>query len=310
MTVKIAAKPAASNPNPGAEYTDDEDTSNSEDTEDQDTDEEEEQNEEGDEEGEESETDEEESTDDSADDEEVEQHIDLKNVPPQLRDAAKAMLKSHTKAMQKVAKSVQDRVAAAEAKLQDEYSEVIVRATGFNKIVSLPEWKKFEEDVIRNRRPYGYSSEFRQNGKRSEEDDSSAPSGGKAITAESIMKELGPAIVNLIDERMAPDRKRQSDALWEDAEKNLPNFRKYKAAVTRTLTEHPSLTIKQAYTLVTGGKEDVQKEVKEGKEIAKKLPKTLKGGSGGGSKPLSEKTIESIDAALALAMREPSRRGG
>src|SRR5258706_11939051 len=103
MPGKIYAAPANSNPDTEVEDTEEseEEVEDSEDTETE--------NEEQSEEGEEEETDSEETEEEeeSTEESDEEQYIDLKNVPAQLQIAAKKMMASHTKAMQKVAAQVE-----------------------------------------------------------------------------------------------------------------------------------------------------------------------------------------------------------
>lgn len=315
MPGKISAAPANSNPNKNSQYTegDTDDTENE--TEGEDSQEEEVETEESSDE--ESDTSEDESSDDESEEDsdteeegeeetegqEKKPYIDVKSLPPQLREIGKRMLDSHTKAMAKIPKLVEEKME----ELQNAYSEVLVKASGFDKVVKIPGFDKFFEDA-QNGRGYGYSSDFRTSAKPKQEDDSSDSSDEK-VTTESLMKQLTPVIRKLITDEVGPIKKDSSKALWEDAEKNLPNFKLYKAKVTQIMLKHPSLSIPEAYSLATEGKEAVKKVVKESKEV-KKLPRTLKPG-GSGNRPLSEATVNSIDDALRLASRDHlNKRGG
>jgi hypothetical protein len=307
MPVKIDKAPAASNPDKEVDSKDtSEEEDTEEDTEDQEQGEEEDTSDETDEEDESTEEDDEK----VEDEDKVEQHIDLKTVPPQLREAAKRMLASHTKAMQKIPALVENAKKEVVAELQDAYSEVLVKASGFDKIIKLPAWEQFWDDMT-NGREYGHSSRFRENGKTKSEDDSSASDDGK-VSVQDLVKQLTPALRKMVEVELGPIKKERANALWSDAEKNLPNFKMYKAKVTEILLKYPDMPIEDAYTLAGGRKEAAAKATKDSKEIVKKLPKTLKpGGSGSDRKPLSDKTVNSIEQALALASRDIlSSRGG
>lgn len=247
---------------------------------------------------------EEEGESDTSGSEDKTQYLDLKTVPPQLQSAAKKMLASHTKTMQKLHKKYEDQLATKTQELQEEYSQVIVKGAGFDKIVKLPGWEKFWEDV-QNGNPYGYSSDFRKNGKdSSEEEDSSAEAGGKTLSADALAKSLMPSIRKMIDDAVGPFRTERANNVWADAEKNLPNFPKYKARVTEILTKHPTLSIQEAYERASEKdrvNDAVQKALKEAQETSKKIPKTLKPGTSGGKKEIDKKTVDSIDKALNLA---------
>jgi hypothetical protein len=306
---KIFSAPAASNPDKDAKAPEDTEEEDSSDTEDADA--------ENQEQGEEEESDDSEDTEDTDEEEEGtedtkeesdKQYIDLKSVPPQLQIAAKKMLASHTKAMQKVSTKVEEQVATKMEELNNAYSQVLVKAGGFDKITQLPAWEQFWDDM-QNGREYGYSSRFRANGKTEPEVDASAASEGK-VSVESIVKQLTPAIRKMIESEVGPIKKDHAKTLWDAAEK-LPNFKLYKAKVTEIMLKHPTLSLEEAYEMAGGRKEALNKVIKEDKEIIKKLPRTLKPGSGGGSgKPLSEKTVNSIEDALNLASRDLATRGG
>jgi len=264
----------------------------------------------------ESEEEEEEESDTSDEqEEETKQYLDLKSVPPQLQIAAKKMLASHTKTMQKLHKKYEGALTEKTQELQDKYSEVIVKGAGFDKIVKLQGWEKFWDDVS-NGHPYGYSSDFRKNGKdSSEEEDSSAEADGKTFSAEALAKRLMPSFRKMIEDAVGPIRQERAQNVWADAEKNLPNFKKYKAEVTSILTKHPTMSINDAYDKASEKdrmNEAVDKALKDAQETGKKIPKkTLKpGSSGGGRRELSKDTVDSIDKALSFAHRDLIGSGG
>lgn len=256
----------------------------------------------------ESESEEEEESDTSEEGEDKPQYLDLKNVPPQLQAAAKKMLATHTKTIQKLHKKYEEQLTLKTQELQEEYSQVIVKGAGFDKIIKLPGWEKFWEDV-QNGNPYGYSSDFRKNGKdSSEEEDSSAEAGGKTLSADALAKSLMPSIRKMIDDAVGPFRTERANNVWADAEKNLPNFPKYKARVTEILTKHPTLSIQDAYERASEKdrvNDAVQKALKDAQETSKKIPKTLKPGTAsGGKREIDKKTVDSIDKALNLARHD------
>lgn len=279
---------------------DSEDTSQEEDTEESDdsgTEEEEEKEEteeeleEGKEEGEE---------------EEPEQILDLTKVPPSLKEAARRMLSTQTKTLAKLKKNYEDQVANLEKEYGERYSDAIVKAKGFDNLTNLPVFKQFWNDY-ENNRPYGYSSEFRNN-KASNNSNDEEGSASPKLTTESILKELAPAIESIIDRKLEPMNRMSSRKIWEDAEKTLPNFSKYRAAITAKIADHPTLSIEEAYDLVSSKdreKAAASKAVKEASEAGKKIPKkTLKPGSSGSPKMVDRSTVKDINAALNLAFRE------
>lgn len=303
MPGKIDRAPAASNPDTNTDDSDE--TSEEEATEEEEV-EDQEQGEEETDESEETEEEEEESTEEESEEEvedESKQYIDLKTVPAQLQVAAKKMLASHTKAMQKASAKVEAEIERRTGELEQQYQQAIVQSAAFNKIITWPDWNKFYEDSQAGR-PYGYSSSFRSNGESKSKGDSSVESDGK-VSADSIMKELTPAILKIVNGAIDPIRQNSAKALWDSAEKNLPNFNKYRTQITSIMTQNPTLTLEQAYKLAKpdNDKEAVQKVIDDSKKIAKKLPKTLKP-SGGGSRPLSDKVVKSVDDALNLAKRD------
>jgi len=230
--------------------------------------------------------------------EDSEQYLDLKNVPAPLKSAAKKMLASHTKAMQKLQKQFEGKVTTLEQDMQDKYSEAIVKSAGWDKLTKIPEFVKWWE---------AYSSgtlESRPNRKNDSEEDESFAEDKKegGISEAKIAKIVNQAVAAAI----APYRNKEANDAWSDAEKNLPNFKKYKADVTSYLSRHPTLSIKEAYDFVSAKdreKEAVQKAMDEVKKTTKKIPKTLKSGSSGGKKDLDRSTIKSLDDAIAAARR-------
>jgi hypothetical protein len=282
------------------------DTSEEEDTEEEDSEDTEEE-----ESTETEESDEDEDEEDSEEDEsdsKTKQHIDLKKVPAELQEAAKRMLASHTKAMQRIPELIKQKVAEAEENLQVQYSSAIIKAKGFDNLTNLPMFKAFWADV-ENGRPYGFSSKFRKNGKSaSAEDDDSAnfDEGGK-FNEESFLSKLDERIARGIQSALGPIKEEKAKSAWKDAEDHLPNFNKYRAAVTAKLADHPTLSIAEAYDMVAG-KENVKakliEELRKAEEKGKKIPKkTLKPG-GSSAKKLTDATIKSIDDALSHARRD------
>lgn len=286
-----------------------EDTADTEDTESEDTSEEEsseeedtEDTEESSEEGEESEeTEEEESTEEDS----SEQIIDLKKVPPQLREIAKRMQASHTKAMQKVKSQFEGWKTSTEKELQEAYSAAIVKAKGFDQLTKLAQFQTFWADMEAGR-PYGYSSDFRKNTKSKSEDDSSTDSEGK-VDVESLMKQLTPVITKVVEDAVGPLRSVHISNQWKSAEENLPNFTKYKARITALISEHPTLSLEQAYKLAAPDEEvskKVSEALKKAKEDSKKVPRTtLKPGSSG-IKTLTTETVDDIGSAIRLASKK------
>jgi len=306
MPGKLYPAPANSNP--------DTNTDESEETEEstEDSEVENEEQDDAEEETDSEETEEEEESTDESDEGEVEgeeeQYIDLKAVPPQLQIAAKKMLASHTKAMQKVAVQVEE----AKQDLQNQYSQHVVKAAGFDRIIQLPGWENFYNDM-QNGKPYGYSSEFRNSTESSpptnKKGEASAPADGK-VNVDDIVQRLTPAISKMIERAIEPMKADRNRTLWADAEK-LPNFKLYKTKITELMTKHPTLSLQEAYEMAGGKNEAVNKALKDATAAAKKLPRPLKPGNSGGTKPLSEKVVNTIDDALNLASRELSgTRGG
>lgn len=287
---------------PDTDETETDDTSEEEDTEESDSD---------DTEGEE----EEEATEEETSDEEEEdseskpkQYLDLKKLPAELQEAGKRMLATHTKAMQAIPKLVEQKVAEAEQELQVKYSSAIIKAKGFDQLTNLPQFKKFWNDM-ENGKPYGYSSDFRKNGKVANTDDdfSAESKTGKGVDIDELTERLLPQMQKLVEQAVQPLRDDKNKSAWEQAEKNLPGFSKHRAAITAKLAEHPTLTLTEAYELVAGRDrvgDEVRNELKKAEERARKIPKkSLKPGSVG-TKPLTKDTIKSIDDALAHARKD------
>lgn len=297
---------------PDTEELESEDTSEEEDTEEESSENEEQEESTEDEESDESE---EETEEDDSTDSKTKQHIDLKRLPPELKEAGRRMLASHSKAMQRIPELIKQKVEEANVQLQQQYATAIVKAKGFDDLTNLADFKKFWEDV-EGGRPYGYSSMFRKNGKAAaSEDDFSAPSGDseKGTDINSIVESLMPRIASLIKAEVGPLKEEKAKSVWADAEKNLPNFNKYRAAITAKLSQHPTLTVADAYELVAGkdrAREETLAELRKAEEKSKKIPKrSLKPGSGG-TKPLSKGTIKSIEDALQHAKSDLTRASG
>lgn len=241
-------------------------------------------------------------TEDDSEEEDTEQILDLTKVPPQFKEVAKKMIATQNKWIEKTKKALEEE----KIKLNDEYSAQIVKAAGFDKLTKLQGFEQFWDDIS-NGREYGYSSKFRSNGKNTnEDDDDSSASGDGKLTADSLLNRLTPAIKKMIADEFAPLREKQAEDTWADAEKNLPNFKIYKARVSSILTKYPNMSIQEAYERASE-KDRMDAAIKaaleEAQKTGKKIPgKTLRpGASTSGKTGVDRKTIDSIDKALSAA---------
>lgn len=260
---------------------------------------------------------EEESTDDSDETEdgeeessETEQYLDLKSLPPQLREAGRRMLANHTKAMQRIPKLVQQKLSEAQDQLQVQYSAAIIKAKGFDDLVNHPNFQKFWDDIDNNR-PYGYSADAKMNGKNDEAEGGKVAS--ETLSADAIAKAIMPQVQKMINEAVGPIRKQEHLNAWKDAESRLPNFGKHRAAITAKLASHPTLSIDEAYDLVAK-KDIVDKNVSDAlakaTSTAKKIPgKSLKPGGVAGGSAISKATAKTIEEAIGLARKDMASKG-
>lgn len=287
---------------------DTEDTSSEENTEGEDSDSTEEEG---------SEDQSEESTEEaeSIEGEDIKQYLDLNKVPPQLKESAARMLKGLSKAHQKLRADFEGYKREFESSLSTQFSQQLVQAKALQQLANLPEFKQFYAD-LQSSRPYGFSSVYnRSNGEspKGNGSDNSVESGG--VSVETVMKALLPQIQGMIENAVTPLRTAATNTVWDSAEKNLPNFGKYKAHITALIQDNPKLTLEQAYTIAAGKdivNDAVAKALKEAKTTTMKLKnnRTEKPSSGNsGGKVLAPRAVKNIAEAITLARRQSTVGG-
>lgn len=271
-----------------------------------------EDNEESTDDTEETESDEESADSDQATLGNEEQFLDLAKLPPQLREAGKRMQATLQKEREKQKQSLEQYKNELEEKLGIEYAQHVQYAKGFQNIVNVPGFKEFWAD-FKAGNPYGFTSVYNRNPSNresSDEDDSSADSEGK-ISVDAVVKKVMSQIGPMIQKEIAPIQQLHAKTTFENAEKNLPNFNKYRAKITQLMTDE-GLSMERAYEIASGPdkvKEAVDKALKDAHAAASKLKttKTTKpsvGSKGGGT--LSKTTINSIDDAVNDAINRLS----
>lgn len=233
--------------------------------------------------------------------EEVEQFTDPNKVPPQLREAFRGMQAKYTKRMQALAQDVR-------------YSEA------FQELLRMPEFKQFADDLD-NRRPYGYSSEFRQNGsdrsgkdEEREEDGDSIQVGEGKVSMKALAKALLPMLDQVISAKIAPLHDKEAARTLRQLERDDPDFDDYRPALTRLMRRHPTMTIEEAYELVSGKSSDLPKRPsgKIDKEAVEKGKKARTEGSGAargsGVNTVTPKTAKTLREAIEWAAGQPGVR--
>lgn len=253
-------------------------------------------------------SDETESEEQSADssEETPEQIIDLAKVPPALREAAKRMQNTLRKEREKQNKWKSE----IEEKLGLEYAQHVQLSHGFQRLVNTPGFAEFWND-LKAGNPYGHSSMYNRGNGNSESGDggdSSADSEGK-ISVDAVVSQVMKRIGAEIDKKIAPLQQQNAKTTLENAEKNLPNFKKYRPKITE-LMESEGMTLDRAYQVASEPdriQQAVQDAINKANNAAKTLGKnkTTKpsvGTKGGGA--LGKKTIKSIDEAVASALAD------
>ena len=235
------------------------------------------------------------------------QYLDLNKVPAPLREAAKRMLATHTKTQQKFKRELEEHKSTLESEFNDKYSGAIVKAEGFDQLRSLPGFDEFYKD-IENGKGYGYSSEYRRNNNnnRSADDEDDSGTSNNGVSMDEILKRLDASVKKAVADAVLPLKQERNKSVWEDAEKSLKDFKKYKAEITAIITKHPTMTIEDAYDKASSKDrqaEAIRKALTDAADTSKKIPKkTLKPGSGGKT-VVSTKTIKSINDALSMAFK-------
>lgn len=261
------------------------------------------------------ETESEEESDDSGkaatlenEEESIEQVLDLAKLPPQLREAGKRMQATLQKEREKQKVALAKYKSELEEQLGIEFAQHVQYAKGFQNIVNVPGFKEFWAD-FKAGNPYGYTSLYNRNPSNkesSDEDDSSADSEGK-ISVDAVVKKVMSQIGPMIQKEIAPIQQLHAKTTYENAEKNLPNFNKYRAKITQLMTDE-GMSMERAYTIASEPdriKAAVDKALQDAHATAAKLNKnkTTKpsiGSKSGGT--LSKKTINSIEDAVNSAL--------
>lgn len=260
---------------------------------------------------------EEESDDSSSDgeeeesDEDVEQILDISKLPPQLREAGRRMQKTLTKGREKQKAQLEKYKTELEEQLNTEYSRHIQQSKGFEALANAPGFREFYAD-LRAGLPYGHSSVFNKgtrpnaDGESSSGDDSSADADGK-IDVNKLMNTILAKVEQVVDAKIAPFQHQAVKTTFADAEKNLPNFNKYRAKITQ-LMQDEGMSIQRAYE-VASEKDRIAKAVadalKDANAAAKKLGnnKTIKSGTASKtSGTMNKRTVKDIDEAVSLAL--------
>lgn len=252
--------------------------------------------------------------DDSSDDElkeedtssDSEQYLDLKAVPAPLKEAAKRMLASHTKAMQKV----KAEYSKLEEHLGTKYSQSIIKSKALDQLANNPNFQLLISD-IEDHKPYGYSSTFNaRNGKSAVEDEDDSENTGKS-SSKVDMKKINALVDKVVRDAIKPIYEKEARSSWDSAKKTFPDFEKYKPDITATLQRFPDMTLEEAYKFVTRddavdrAKREITSKTKEDVEALRKKPKTEKSSSGGGEAGgLSSKTVKTVKEAIEFAITQ------
>lgn len=241
------------------------------------------------------------------------QFVDLKNVPPQFKEAAKRMLAGYTKAQQNLRAKVSEEQKQFESKLSTEFSAAVRKSKAFDEIINNPNFQQWWADIEANR-PYGYSSVFNKGGAKesSAREEASGTEEG-TISVDALMEKITPAIEKVVRTMTAPLVQQHAKLTWEQAEKSLPNIHKYKAEITDILQQFPNMPLEKAYRMASEEdriNEAVAKALKDAQTTTDKLKttRTEKGNVGGG-KTLAPKTIKNLREAITLAKQQMDAGG-
>lgn len=246
----------------------------------------------------------------------VTQYIDLKNVPPQFKEAATRMLSGLQKAHTQLRKDAKQAIGKYQDQLATEFAEDVQLAQGFRQLIQTPGFREFYTD-LQDRKPYGYSSVYNKGdvskSNEGDEDDSSASSEKGNLSMDKILARVEQHIGKVIDARLGPIAKNQARNALADAEKNLPNFNKYRPQVVKLMSQHPTLSVEDAYNLASEKDRTdlaIANALKKAKETSKVLAKhrTTKPSAGGGTSTTTvPKSVKDIREAVTLATRQISK---
>lgn len=233
----------------------------------------------------------------------VEQYIDLDKVPANLKDSAKRMLASHTKAMQKV----QSDYKKLEEHLGTKYSQAIIKSKALEQLANNPNFQLLISD-IESGKPYGYSSTFNTRNGRDKSEDTEGEEEGTSTKVD--MKKITAAVNKAVREAVRPIYDREAQNSWEHARKTFPDFDKYKPDITAAIQRFPDMSLEEAYEFVsrkdavTLAKREITSKTKEDVDKLRSKPRTEKSSSGGGSGVLNSKVAKTVKEAIEFAISQ------
>ena len=166
----------------------------------------------------------------------------IDDVPKELQSHYKKMID----AVKKERGKLKEEVKSLENELGTKYSQFVIKGKALDALSVNPQFQQFYADLEANR-PYGYSSVFNKGGKVKEVEADDTEDTGKELTEGRVEKLVERAISKHI-RPLLESRAKDSYAL---AEKNLPNFARYKPAITEILQSNPNMSLTDAYKLAS-----------------------------------------------------------